>query len=102
MAQELTSPPFSYQARVINVPPFVPLGQPLRDSQFWPATPPAGVASAGNDPRNRDPRFYEWTFSFERQISNNVLLAAEYLGNRGIDNPLSTLINTPSLPDSAQ
>jgi hypothetical protein len=102
VAQELTSPPFSYQARVANLPPFVPFGQPLRDTEFWPATPPAGVATAGNDPRNRDPRLYEWTFSLEHQISNSILLSAEYLGNHGTHNPLSTLINAPDLPDSVE
>jgi hypothetical protein len=102
VAQELTSPPFSYQATVANLPPFVPAGQPLHDADFWPATPPAGVATAGNDPRNRDPRLYEWTFSLERQISNHVLLSAEYLGNHGTHNPLSTLINAPGLPSSAE
>jgi hypothetical protein len=102
VAMETDSPPFQFQAEVINLPPFVPVGRPLHDSQFWPATPPAGVASEGDDPRNRDPRLYEWTFSIEHQISNNVLLSAEYLGNHGIDNPLSILANTPSLPNAQQ
>lgn len=102
VAMETNSPPFQFQAEVINTPPYVPLGIPLRDSLFWPDTPPAGVASEGNDPRNRDPRFYEWTFSIERQISNSVLLSAEYLGNYGTHNPLSILINTPALPNAQE
>ncbi|MGH9582408.1 MAG: TonB-dependent receptor domain-containing protein, partial [Bryobacteraceae bacterium] len=102
VAQEMTSPPFSFEALVLNLPPSVPPGQPLRDSQFFPAIPPTGVASEGDDPRNRDPHLEEWTFSIERQISNNLLFAAEYLGNRGIDNPLSIPIDTSALPNAQQ
>lgn len=102
VAQEMTSPPFSFEAEVTNLPPFVPAGSPLHDDQFFPAVPPSGVADEGDDPRNRDPRIYEWTFSVERQILNNLLFAAEYLGNRGIDNPLSILIDTPGLPNAQQ
>lgn len=102
VAQEMTSPPFSFEAEVFNLPPFVPLGQPLHDDQFFPAVPPSGVAAEGDDPRNRDPYLAEWTFSMEHQISNNLLLAAEYLGNHAIHNPLSLLVGTPALPDTAE
>lgn len=102
VAMELNSPPFQYSASITNLPPFVPIGQPLKDSQFWPAAPPAGVATEGNDPRNGDPHMAQWTFSIQHQIANNLLLAAEYLGNRGMDNPISLLINTPPLPNTAQ
>ncbi len=102
LAFEMLSPPFSYQSEWINLPPYVPAGQPLHDSQFWPALPPAGVAQEGDDPRNRDPRLYEWTMSVEHQLRNNVLISAEYLGNRGADNPLTFLVNTPPLPDAQE
>jgi hypothetical protein len=102
VAQEMTSPPFSFEAEVENLPPFVPAGSPLHDDQFWPTLPPAGVADEGDDPRNRDPHLDEWTVSIEHQLSNNVLLAAEYVGNHGIDNPLSILIDTPALPNAQQ
>jgi hypothetical protein len=102
VAMELNSPRFQYAASVTDLPPFVPLGQPLKDFQFWPAKPPAGVATEGDDPRNRDPHFSEWSFSIEHQLAKNILLTAEYLGNRGIDNPISLLINTPALPNAAQ
>lgn len=49
----------------VNLPPFVPLGRPLNDFQFWPATPPAGVATEADDPRNRDPHFDQWTVSIQ-------------------------------------
>lgn len=102
LAFEMLSPPFSFQNLFINLPPQVPLGQPLHDSQFWPAGSPTGVASEGDDPRNRDPRTYQWTASLEHEISNHVLVALEYLGNHGIDQPLSLLINQPALPTSSQ
>ncbi|MGH9656417.1 MAG: TonB-dependent receptor domain-containing protein [Bryobacteraceae bacterium] len=102
VAQEMTSPPFSFEAVVLNLPPSVPLGRPLQDSQFFPSQTPSGVADEGDDPRNRDPRLYEWAFSIERQVSNHLLFAAEYLGNYGIDNPLSILIDTPPLPDAQE
>jgi Carboxypeptidase regulatory-like domain/TonB dependent receptor len=102
LAFEMLSPPFSYQSEFVNLPPLVPLGQPLHDSQFWPALPPAGVAQEGDDPRNRDPRLYEWTISIQHQLANNILISAEYVGNRGADNPFTVLVNTPPLPDAQQ
>jgi hypothetical protein len=102
VAQEMTSPPFSFEAVVLNLPPAVPLGRPVHDSGFFPAQPPSGVADEGDDPRNRDPRLYEWALSTEHQVSNHLLFAAENLGNYGIDNPLSVLIDTPPLPDARE
>jgi hypothetical protein len=99
LAFEMLSPPFVYQVAFVNLPPAVPAGQPLRDSQFWPPAPPTGVATEGNDPRNRDPRVYEWTASIEHQLAGGLLLAADYVGNHGIKNPLTVLINQPSLPN---
>ncbi|HXR76345.1 MAG TPA: hypothetical protein VN737_10265 [Bryobacteraceae bacterium] len=102
LAFEMLSLPFLFQNLLINLPPAAPLGQPLRDSQFWPPSPPTGVASEGDDPRNRDPRLYQWTASAQHQIANNLLLSVEYLGNHGVKNPFSVLVNTPPLPDSQE
>ncbi|HEX5431605.1 MAG TPA: TonB-dependent receptor [Bryobacteraceae bacterium] len=97
LAFEMLSPPFQYQNLLVNTS-----GRPLHDSQFWPAVPPNGIATEGDDPRNRDPRLYEWTASIEHQAGNSLLLSAEYLGNHGVKNPFTVLINTPSLPNAAQ
>jgi hypothetical protein len=102
LAFEELSPPFQFESAFENLPPFVPVGLPLHDSQFWPASPPSGVAQEGDDPRNRDPRLYEWTASVEHQLGNSLLLSAEYLGNRGVDNPLTVLVNTPPLPGPSE
>lgn len=102
LALEMLSPPFSYQAAILNLPPNVPAGQPLHDTQFFPSAPPNGIATEGDDPRNRDPRIYEWTASVERQVGKGLLFAAEYLGNHGVKNPLTVLVNEPSLPNAQQ
>ncbi|HZR78135.1 MAG TPA: TonB-dependent receptor, partial [Chthoniobacterales bacterium] len=102
LAFEMLSPPFQYEDLFVNTPPAVPLGQPLHDAQFWPASAPMGVATEGNDPRNRDPHLYEWTASIEHQIGNSTLLSVEYLGNHGVKNPLTILVNTPGLPNAAE
>ncbi|HWF47489.1 MAG TPA: hypothetical protein VG168_10825, partial [Bryobacteraceae bacterium] len=102
IAFELLSPPFNYAAVTTNLPPAVPLGSPLRDSQFFPATGPAGAGSEGDDPRNRDPHMYQWSFDIQHQVGNTTLLALEYLGNRGVDNPISVAINQPALPNAQQ
>jgi hypothetical protein len=102
LAFEQLAPPFDFASAVVNLPPAVPFGKPLRDSQFWPALPPSGVATEGVDPRNRDPRIYEWTFSIQHQIANSLLLSAEYLGNHGVKHPLTTLPNAPPLPSAQQ
>ncbi|HEX4229733.1 MAG TPA: TonB-dependent receptor [Bryobacteraceae bacterium] len=102
IAFELLSPPFSYAAVTTNLPPAVPLGSPLRDSQFFPATGPAGAGSEGDAPGNRDPHMYQWSFDIQHQAGNDILLAAEYLGNRGVDNPISVAINQPDLPNAQQ
>ncbi len=96
LAFEMLSPPFQYQTTVVNLS-----GKPLKDSQFFPASPPSGVATEGDDPTNRDPLLYQWTASVEHQIGRGILLSAEYLGNHGIHQPYSLLINTPSLPTGA-
>jgi hypothetical protein len=102
LALEMLSPPFSYEAAILNLPPNVPAGQPLRDSQFFPAAPPNGIATEGDDPRNRDPRIYEWTASLEHQLSRGLLVAVEYLGNHGVKNPITVLVNEPALPNAQQ
>jgi hypothetical protein len=102
LALEMLSPPFSYQAAILNLPPNVPAGQPLHDTQFFPAAPPNGIATEGDDPRNRDPRIYEWTASVERQVSRGLVVAVEYLGNHGVKNPLTVLVNEPPLPNAQQ
>ena len=102
LAFELLSPPFSYQNLFINLPPNVPVGKPLRDTQFWPSSPPTGVATEGDDPRNRDPRVYQWTVSIQHQIANSFLLSVEYLGDHGVKNPFSVLVNTPPLPNAQE
>ena len=43
-----------------------------------------------------------WAAACRSQVSNNVLFSAEYLGNHGIKNPFSLLINEPALPTSSQ
>jgi len=100
LAFEMLSPPFSYQTAVVN--PAGAGGQALRDTQFFPLAPPGGVAQEGDDPRNRDPRIYEWTASIERQLGSGLVVAAEYLGNHGIKNPLTLLVNQPALPNAQQ
>jgi hypothetical protein len=102
IAFELLSPPFNYAASTINLPPAVPAGQPLHDLQFFPVSSPAGAGSEGDDPRNRDPHMYQWSFDIQHQLGNSVLVSAEYLGNRGIDNPISIAINQPSLPNAQE
>ena len=102
LAFEMLSPPFSYEYALVNLPPAVPMGQPLHDSQFWPASAPSGIAQEGDDPRNRDPRTYEWTASIERQVGNGWLLSAEYLGNHGVKQPYTLLINDPGAPTAGQ
>jgi hypothetical protein len=102
LAFEMLSPPFSYEYALVNLPPAVPVGQPLHDSQFFPAASPGGVAQEGDDPRNRDPRTYEWTASIERQVGNGLLFSAEYLGNHGVKQPYTVLINDPGPPTAAQ
>jgi hypothetical protein len=84
LAFEMLSPPFSYEYALVNLPPAVPVGKPLQDSQFWPASAPSGMAQEGDDRRNRDPRTYEWTASIERQVGNGLLFSAEYPGNHGV------------------
>jgi hypothetical protein len=102
IAFEMLSPPFNYAATITNLPPAVPAGQPLHDSQFFPASSPAGAGSEGDDPRNRDPHMYQWSFDIQHQMGDNVLLAAEYVGNRGVDNPISVAINQPALPNAQE
>ncbi len=102
LAFEMLSPPFSFPVVIANLPPTVPVGQPLHDSQLFPAVPPSGVATEGNDPRNQDPNMYQWTASVERQVSGSLLFAAEYLGNHGIHNPFTILVNTPPHPTASQ
>lgn len=102
LAFEMASPPFEYQSTTINLPPYVPLGVPLRDSQFFPPSGPAGAGSEGDDPANRDPRTYEWQFDVQHQISNNLLLSGEYLGNRGVELPVPLQINQAPLPNAQQ
>ena len=51
LAFEMLSPPFSYQAALLNLPPSVPAGQPLHDTQFYPrrrptASPPKATTRA--------------------------------------------------------
>ena len=84
LAFEMLSPPFSYEYALVNLPPAVPVGKALQDSQFWPASAPSGMAQEGDDRRNRDPRTYEWTATIERQVGNGLLFSAEYPGNHGV------------------
>ncbi len=102
IAFEMASPPFEYQSAAINLPPYVPLGHPLQDSQFFPPSGPAGAGGEGDYPGNRDPRTYQWQIDIQHQLSNNVLLSAEYLGNHGLKLPVALLINQASLPNAQQ
>ncbi|MBV9406712.1 MAG: TonB-dependent receptor, partial [Acidobacteriaceae bacterium] len=102
LAFEMASPPFEYQSTTINLPPYVPLGRPLHDNQFFPATSAAGAGSEGDYPGNRDPRTYEWQFDIQHQIANNILLSAEYLGNHGLKLPVAFQINQAPLPNPQQ
>ncbi len=99
VAFEMASPPFEFQSTAINLPPYVPLGQPLHDSEFFPSSGPAGAGSEGDYPGNRDPRIYQWQIDVQHQLSNNVLFSAEYLGNHGLKLPVALLIQSGSLAE---
>jgi hypothetical protein len=99
---EKISPPFQYVGVFVNVPPYVPLGQPVRDADFFPAIGPGGESEDSDDPHNRQPRVYEWTFSVQHQLGNSLLFSAEYLGNHGSKLPAGIGVNIPPLPNATQ
>jgi hypothetical protein len=100
---ESLAPPYEYEAVDINLPPTVPLGQPLHDTDFFlPGGGVGAVASIGTDPRNREPREYQWTLSVQHQLTPNLLFALEYVGNHGLKLPLGFYANQAQLPDASQ
>lgn len=101
LAFEMLSPPFQYTSTLVNLPPNVPVGQPVHDVNFFPLAGPGGAGQEGDNPHNRDPRSYQWTLGVEHQLSNHLKLAAEYLGNHGIHLPIPLLVNQPHLPSAS-
>ena len=98
---EMMTPPFQSQAVFINLYPNVPLGQPLKDTQFFPVVT-AGAGAQGVDPNSVDSRTYQWTLSLERQVGKNYAVSAEYVGNESAHLPVPILINQPNLPNASQ
>jgi len=97
-----TDPPFEFEVSQVNEPPAVPLGHPYTLDTFWPNLATTGVGGTGLDPRNRDPRMYQWTLSVQHQVSNSTLFSLEYLGNHSQHNMFSMWPNEPPLPNSSQ
>jgi hypothetical protein len=98
---EMMTPPYQSQAVFINLFPNVPLGQPLKDTQFFPVVT-AGAGALGVNPNNVDSRSYQWTLSIERQIAKNFAVSGEYVGNESAHLPVPILANQPQLPNASQ
>ena len=98
----VTTPPFYFPTTTVNInpDPFQWNGTPwFTYDTLFPAQPTTGAGLAGMNPRNRDPRVQQWTFSIQRQVSQNVLFSVEYLGNHGTHNRFSWPINAAPLPN---
>lgn len=93
------SPPYYFVSTVTNVVAGKP---PLTIDKFFPEPVAGQAGQQGVDPRMRDPRYYQWTFSVQRQLSGRVMAAAEYMGNRGLKLPIALPINEPALPNQAE
>lgn len=95
---ERQTPPWQYGYEYVNLP------ATLKDTQFFPlgSITGGGQGQKGNDPNNVDGRSYQWSLSVERQLSNNVLATAEYVGNEDAHLPTVVYVNQPPLPNATQ
>lgn len=94
---EETSPPFQAFNILVNIPASLTV-----DKLFPAANPKAGAGLVGQDINNSDPYTQQWTMSFQQQVGDNLLLAAEYLGNYGQRLPFTDSPQEPPLPNAAQ
>jgi hypothetical protein len=92
------SPPYYFISTYINYL----TGKPLPIDQFFPPPTAGQAGQQAVDPRLRDPRYYQWTFSIQQQLSSRMMVAAEYIGNRGLKLPWALPINEPALPNATQ
>jgi len=93
------SPPYYFISTYTNL--LFPKA-PLSIDKFFPLPSPGQAGSQGVDPRLRDPRYYQWTFGVQQQLSGRMMVSAEYIGNRGLKLPIAMPINEPSLPNATQ
>jgi hypothetical protein len=97
-----TSPPYWFLSEFVNILNFYKGIPPYKIDQFFPPPAAGQAGSQGVDPRLRDPRYYQWTLSIQHQLSSRVMVAAEYMGNRGLKLPIAMPINVPGLPNVAE
>ncbi len=89
------SPPYYFVSTYTNVA----LGKtPLTIDKFFPEPQTGQAGSQGVDPRLRDPRYYQWTLSLQQQVFSRMVVAVEYMGNRGLKLPIAMPINVPDPP----
>jgi hypothetical protein len=99
---ESLAPPYAYEVLQVNLPPTVPLGQPIHDNDFYLPSAAVGAASEGYDPRNRDPREYQWALRVQHELTKNLLFVVDYVGNHGVKLPLAYYVNQAQLPNANQ
>ncbi|MEN6604723.1 MAG: TonB-dependent receptor [Bryobacteraceae bacterium] len=90
------SPPYYFVSTYTNLPATRTV------DQFFPLPGAGQAGSASADPRLRDPRMYQWTFTVQQQVFSKMMVAVEYLGNRGLKLPFTIQANEAPFPNATQ